>query len=149
MNLQVKRVGKFHFYNDWPDTVLSDVLSCLQPMEWLLPPWCQVCVLFWDGRNPNAIATSRLDFDYRRFNIWFAPQWLQCDEREKKESIIHELVHAHNLTIAEYARVELERLLPQDPNHRASVLEALKIRVEQSTCDLTFCLLEHLHGPSQ
>lgn len=151
MNLEIQKEGKFSFYGEWPVEMLSDVASHLKPLEWLLPPWCQICVVSYNARETNATARCRLEFDYRRFTITFGPQWLSCDLNEKQESAVHEMIHAHNLLIAEFARIEIERLIPEEdaPKYRGAVLDGLKMRVEQATCDLTFCLLSKLYGPSQ
>ena len=146
MNSEVNRQGKFHFYGDWPDNVLSDVSEHLKAFEWLLPPWCHLCAVTWNSRENEAIARCRLEYDYRRFCLTFGPQWMDEDEREKRGTVVHELVHSHNLLIAEFARREIERLLPEGKSlkYRGAILDGLKLRVEQSTCDLTFCLLQKL-----
>jgi hypothetical protein len=121
---------------------MEDAVAAMQSTEWLIPPWCLMVVVQWNDKETQAICRASVDYDYRRYNLTFGPQWLSLDEIERRETLTHELIHAHNLLIAEYARIEIERLLPSDevPKYRAAILEGLRIRVEQSTCDLTHCI---------
>lgn len=146
MNNEIQRHGIFHFYEDWPDELLESVLTSLKTVEWLLPPWCISACVFWDDEEVEGVCHADIDYDYRRYKINFGPKWLTQDTETRREILTHEFIHAHNILISQFAEREIERLIPEDeaPKYRASVLEALSIRVEQATCDLTHCINQRI-----
>lgn len=140
MNIENKRVGKFGFYGEWPDEIMTDVIKYFKNVEWLIPAWCHVCVLSWDESETHALLKVSVDSEYRRIYITVSPKWLSLDKEEKINSTRHEMIHGFNTLISDYCMDEFDRILEDQPLLRESIADQIKLRVEQATCDLEYCL---------
>lgn len=145
----------FHFDPAMPEVARECIEPVLGPLAWLLPPWCQKCHVFYsdDGRDTNlqneaAIAANN-DYAYRRLSLTFYPCFLTHTPQEQYEMCVHDLLHASTCLLADYAREELERLLPKDeaPKYRAALMEELRQRHEAMTQDLAWVICRKIAKP--
>jgi hypothetical protein len=126
--------SKFRFHEIPPD-LLAGLKRVLLPMEWLIPPWCDhVNVWFASNARPGERATVEPDYSYRWATIWVNPSWLNGSEQERREDLIHELIH-----------VTLKRLVPEDEDSKfhAHLHRDVIDRAEMVTQDLTYMLIRH------
>jgi len=147
MNNDELKVGRFLFLLDWPTELLPVVVECAREFEWLLPPWCHVATVTWDANYDDGPIRASIVADYRRFRITVAPRFFDQVERERRCLFLHEVLHAHNLLVFDWAREQIERLLCEDENqkYRETLIGTLRERNEQATQDLVFCLAQKLN----
>jgi hypothetical protein len=145
-------VSRFDFCKNIPAEVLPALQEHLIPLEWILPPWVQRCFVMWvdDGKNQDlregAAISASSDYAYRRLELYFFPCWLDAEPARRREMCIHDLLHAATGVLANYAREEIKRLVPEDdaPKYRSALLDELETRHEAMTQDLAFTICKFL-----
>lgn len=131
------------FAKDMPDAVRAAVEPIIQQWRWLIPGWVQEVMIRWQAQAEDGeSADTVVSYEYRWVSIRLKGHWLS-DARTQEKDIVHELIHAFTHPLAEYARNEMERLLPENeaPKYRAAVLEELRMRHESFVQDLAWCLV--------
>lgn len=142
--------SKFVFDADIPKTVMPELREYLLPCEWLIPSWCQKVRVGWIAQEDedDAALSIEVHYAYRwaRINV-FPCFHLQTD---KREMVIHEILHAFASVLANYARDAIKLLVPEDeaPKFRQSLLDELTNRHEALVQDLTYCIVRKLDGNS-
>lgn len=140
--------SRFKFSENIPAEMLQPIQSILIPLDWILPGWVQQCYIIFPAGGSAEGYTCEMNcaYEYRYMTMRIYPAWLNLNEEERKETCIHELLHSMTCILANYARDEIERLLPADeaPKYRAAVLKELTMRHESMTQDLAFMIRNHL-----
>lgn len=144
--------SRFDYCGDIPSDLKEKLEAILNPLEWLLPPWCYKCGVYWcsDANNKTAQGGAAIaagtSYEYRHMSITFYPAFFDSTESERRMMTIHDLLHCITAVMADYACEELKRLLPEDdaPNYRGAVLDELERRAESVTQDLARIIHERL-----
>lgn len=132
-------------YLEWPPDRLEIIRPILGSLLWLVPPWCQMLTVRFASldQQPDDLADIRVNHAYRNANMrvytrFFEPHY---SDLERREILAHELLHISVNALADVAREEIKRLLPDGP-HRQGVLEHLSCELERSVQDLAFVLTQ-------
>ena len=142
----------FEYKTDIPAEVLPAIKAALEPLAWLIPPWCQGCYVRYtdDVRDESLKAGAAIeavcDYTYRRFSLTFFPGFISEPVEARPAMCLHDMLHVMTGILADYAVQEIERLLPAEeaPKYRAAVIQELSVRHEAMTQDLCFVLGKHL-----
>lgn len=138
--------GKFEYIGDWPDEPKAAVVSAIEGLEWLVPAWCQSFVIRWEpvpaeGTDGTDSASCCISYEYRWATVTIRPCFLSSPIPERREAMIHELLHVFIGPLAEYAETMVDRLLKEDsPKFHAATREELRIRNEGATQDLAHAI---------
>jgi hypothetical protein len=102
----------------------------------------EVCL--WDSEpdGEGELANVKVAYDYRRIYLSFATAWLDRTETDKRQAVIHELLHGHFCLLANYARDKFDLLCPSGEAEKfnKSLQEELTVRHESATQDLAFAI---------
>jgi hypothetical protein len=144
--------GRFECDAAIPPEIGRELFAILEPLEWLLPPWCYRCGIYWcsDANNPSAqegaSISASVDYEYRHMSLTFYPGYFDASPTDRRMSVIHDLLHCITSILADYVRDEIKRLIPEDeaPKYRGAVLDELCRRHEAMTQDLARMINERL-----
>ena len=137
---------KFHYLGEMPPEVRPAIEKQLEPLAVLLPGWVQKVNVFWCADPDNedyqagAAIWANASYDYRVLSLTFTPLWLESNTEARRDMTIHDVLHAITSVLADYARAEIQRLLPADeaPKYKSAILDELTTRHESMTQDLAF-----------
>jgi hypothetical protein len=141
-------VSKFVYDVDIPSAILVELKRYLEPSGWLIPSWCQKMLIGWcaDSDDGGAAINITVNYEYRWARITFFPAFhVQGD---KREAVIHELIHAFAGILANYARDTIKLLIPEDeaPKFRQHCLDELQMRHEAFVQDMAHCIANKVTG---
>lgn len=81
------------------------------------------------------------NYAYRWASIRVHPGWLDTPEWDRRQAVIHELLHVFLAPLANYAECEIDRLLKDEaPKYHGSVRAELTDRLEGAIQDLATVL---------
>jgi hypothetical protein len=85
-------------------------------------------------------------YEYRKAELTFYPLFLGETEDQRKEHVIHDMLHIFTSVMTDYAYTTIDRLVPEEeaPKFREALLEELRQRNESCVQDLAHCLNLHL-----
>ena len=133
---------------EMPDAVRREVEPILEKWRWLAPGWVQRLRIAWIPRSEDyENADCVVNYEYRWATIRIKGEWL--DSKESQEfDIVHEMIHQFSNILANYARTEIQRLVPEDdaPKYRGALLDELAARHESFVQDLAWCLFQRHKG---
>ncbi len=151
-NRPLESAGRFEYRGDIPPDIGREIFKVIEPLEWLMPPWCYTCLVGWnsdandkDAQGGAAVSCSA-SYEYRHMCLTFYPSFFDARPPERRMMVIHDLLHCVTKVFMDYAREEIERLLPDDeaPKYRGAVLDELTRRHEAMTQDLARLINERL-----
>jgi hypothetical protein len=140
---------KYRFDSEVPELIQTELKQKLEPLEWLIPGWCQIVHIHWQEQAglQDALITCRTDYQYRRVVLTFYPAFLSQKELQF-EQLIHDLLHAFSGIAIDFADETIKLLVPENeaPKFREHLLRELGERTEAFTQDLAHCLAMKLKG---
>ena len=136
-------MSKFVYDPAIPSTVKRELVKELKPFEWLVPGWCQEVGVTWNPQGPpdGTIITCASMYEYRKVQLTFYPLFLS-EIGDRREHVIHDLLHAFVSVLCDFAFDTIDRLVPHEeaPKFREALLEELRVRNESCVQDLAHCL---------
>ena len=140
--------SKFVYTPQIPKEVLSAVKETLEKYESLIPGWVKYVNVAWNP-NPSEAGTSaesRGDYAYRWAAIHLCPSFLDENEAEREDTIIHELVHVMLFPLTNYYH-DLVGYLDDQPEKVRDFIRSQTIeKMESVTVDVTTSLLKTIKG---
>ena len=138
-------MSKIIFDKEIPESIRAELEKYVLPCEWLIPAWCQKVLIGWseDSDEDGAAISAYVVYEYRRARFTFYPCF--HTQSDQQEAVVHEFFHAFVGVLADYARDEIKRLIPEDeaPKYRQSVLDELARRHEAVVQDLAYCVMSN------
>jgi len=132
------------YEKNMPDEMKAEVSKVLDPMLFLIPGWLQRLRIEWccDANDEDfqggASMWVSVSYEYRLATLVVTPLLLEDDAKGRQCQVIHELLHVSTCILADYARDEIQRLLPEDddPKYHGAIMAELTSRHEAMTQDL-------------
>jgi len=126
-----------------PVEVLESLAPLVDKWLWLVPTWCHELHVHYEGvigEEPDAYASNSTVPEYRGARIRVAGSWLERDDRNREEAVVHELLH---IPIAPMRCVLLDSVACTDNvPFKELVEENWRIAMEGAVCDLAHSLME-------
>lgn len=129
-----------------PSEVRTSFRPVLMQYLWLLPSWCRsLAVRYQQLHHTGVLAVGSAETlpEYRRAGIWVHGAWLDESPRERRLSIIHELMHVPLGPLVMDSKENVDRLAPvgESPILNASLAESHRRSMEGTVQDLTYSIL--------
>lgn len=134
-------MSRFKYDIDIPEAVLPELQKYVEPLDFLIPNWCSQVFIGWQDVNrsdPDTSINCSVYYDYRWARITFYASWLQVREENKREQVMHDIIHICLHPICGYVRSILKILVDEKEaaKFNASILEQVRERTEAVTEDL-------------
>lgn len=124
-------------YENFPDELLTPLEIIINRHLGILPDWCRLLTILWDTEMPNTeLASMNFDYAYRWATLRVGSAWVERNAADREQDILHEFFHVQLAPLG-WAHLELERVLSDTVNYKASVNEQFTQRMEMCVCDLT------------
>lgn len=143
----MRRASRVEYRGEWPAEARAAVEASMAGLEWLIPDWCTELILRWDSAPPDApdgtagAACTTACYEYRWACIRVYPSWLEGGPAERRQELVHELLHVFTAPLVEYVEKMADRLLKEDaPKFHATVREEIRERQEAATQDLSHAI---------
>ena len=129
------------YHRDIPRDILPSVQRHVETWLWLVPTWCQLIVVLWEGDvRGSAACTAR--YDYRVAKIHIRPLWPESTERERSKDIAHEVMHIVQDPYHRHVWRVAEFLKDKYPEMETLVEKELRAGLEQANTDLTHAIVQ-------
>jgi hypothetical protein len=141
--------SKFVYSPTLPKEILSAVKDTLEKYEALVPGWVKHVNVSWIAHpnEPGTSAESRGDYAYRWASIYLCPTFLDENEAEREDTLIHELVHVMLFPLTNYYSDLVGYLDDQPDKVRDFIRNQTVEKMESVTVDVTTSLLRGIKGP--
>lgn len=113
---------------------------------WLLPSWMRLLHVGYRHAHENgdeqSLASCSVQPEYRQGAILVYAPWMSSNARERRQTVIHEMLHVPLGPMVKEQEEALDRLVPEDeaPKFRDTLKEQWRQRFEGSVQDLTFSI---------
>lgn len=140
-------MSKFEFLGEWPEEARAAVEPSLDGLEWLVPAWCSTVMIRWaafpeDEAQQFSSASCVMAYEYRWAKIIIRPCFLSDPPSDRRNNLIHELLHVFIGPLMEYSEQMAARFLKDDaPKFYEATMEELRMRNESATQDLSLAIL--------
>ena len=104
-----RKVG-VEFRDDWPDEARVAVELYVEAMVTILPRWVRSLHLRWDATDGEHSAKVYTDTRNRWATITVCAQWLDEVEKERWDSLVHEVVHVYMDGMSDAFRMAIQQL---------------------------------------
>jgi hypothetical protein len=135
---------RIDFSADTPPEYSSAVLSIIEHFRWIIPTWCHALSVEYKWSDADGDGRTRADClaepQYRQARIRFYASFLEMSDADRKNVIVHELLH---IVTAPLARATEDALWAATMSDDARKL-ATKMRNEAEECvveDLTCAVI--------
>lgn len=132
--------ARFNFDHSLPDLIRDELRRFTADPRLIVPNWCQRVTFFWSQPEDGETLSTKVSYEYRWAAIYITPIWLEHPEERKREDLIHELVHAFNAPLHNFAAETFRILLEDDPKFLKHVENELRVRCEIVTQEMAFAL---------
>lgn len=127
-----------------PAELLPVLTRLLNRYSWLAPSWLQLLYVSYEGSSPvGAVADISTSKPYRNAVMCIKGNFLLDGERERRATIIHELLHIPTQAAITFAKDTFKLLFDdgQAPKFEKHVLRQLDDHYEAGVQDLTYRIL--------
>jgi len=134
---------KINFEKNIPTEIRSAIEPLVNDLAWLIPGWCQYIDIRWQEENPQgAFMQCGTNYAYRWVSITVFPQWLMQEDSERKECLVHEIIHGLNAPLADWIREVIKTLAPEETEGRLQtiLMDELVQRNESFVQDMAFAI---------
>lgn len=130
------------FDEDFPELIKQEVENLINETAWLVPLWLQKLYIGYKGNDEDSNAYNHTRKDYRFARITICGNFLKNRTVEQKQTIVHEILHIHNVPYADYVDELIDLLCPESdaPKFRESMQNELQRKLEAMTQDLSFAI---------
>lgn len=137
-------MSKFIYDDDIPVYLLPELRRYLEPLEWLVPSWCNRVFIGWNGAESKddgvAIMDNLVRYPYRWARITFYGRWTNQTDDLKPHLVAHEILHIAIDPLYHYACDVLGEIAADNDDLRRRVQTEMTDRVEAVTEDLAMII---------
>lgn len=118
---------------------LEDILA---DFNWIIPDWLNVLsITVQPDGDEGARASISVDYTYRFATMVVHSFWFHMEERARRETLLHELIHLHTNPMFDYALNVVERLASDEASSEL-LRDEITAKLEIATVDLTTAILK-------
>lgn len=141
---------RFQIDAEVPKEVAAALNEYLPALEWLIPSWCQLVKFFWVKDTNGESLSANISYEYRWASIFVTGNWLNQNPLQRREDLIHELLHISVGPLADYAKGTINLLLGEEaPKFNKHAENELRVRHEIVVQELAYILNRRMpHGDS-
>lgn len=123
-----------------PAEIRAAVAPVLERYLHLVPGWCQTLTVGWDGDDTTGTLRSHILVEYRAARIVVLPAFVECDDVQRDNAVLHELTHIPLEQLRDVAYQLLGVLKETHPALEGWAKERIRVACESATCDVTHML---------
>ena len=104
----------------------------------LLPSWVHEVIIAYNSSDDDALISIYASHPYRWIKLTFTGAWFDPDSGDKTEALIHELMHAYNVTMSKAYLNTMDELKSKEG---ALIRKSWMTLYEGTTQDLTHLVM--------
>jgi hypothetical protein len=133
---------RVQFDGDIPEDVRAIIAPYFPLMEVLAPQWCSRLWVRWepDCETDSCRSCTLTRYEYRYGTVTLHGRWLAQLDADRKETLIHEVLHLYVAPLSGYVR-HLAYQLSEDEKLQAVTEEQCREYQESVTQDLTLLVM--------